>query len=174
MVLVKKMGRNVLHRVKDLEAAVKTPQAPSTLVALADRAMQCEVVTLRATKKMLVGVTSKLQHNNKTLQNQLYIQQDRSNYLNLHLGGCEELEDKTCKEEAVAFFKNILQLKDISVKDFVKAHRKSSGNQYTEEVKDGANVVKLKATAPGIMFVHMASENLREMAIQRACGLSSC
>ena len=117
---------------------------------------------------MLVGATSKLQYNNKHLQNQLYIQQDRSNYLNLHLGGVQEIEGKSCKHEVVEFFKDILEIPDVTTSNFVRAYRKTNPTSYTEEIRDGSNSVKLKINAPGLMFVRLSSEQLRELAVSQA------
>ena len=141
-------------RVTDLEAKIqKSPAATGGAPAKDVSDLQREVDALRTTNEMLVGATSKLQSDNKSLQNQLFIQQDHSNYLNLYLGGVEALEASTCKAEAVQFFKTILKITTVSEKDFLKAHRKTNANEYTEEVRDGNNVMKLKVKAPGIMFV---------------------
>ena len=169
-----KNKKGLTQRVEDLETKAKMQSGSDSLIVdgtVSNVDLEQEVELLCLSNAFLVGAASKLQHDNKTLQNQLYIQQDRSNFLNLHLGGVEELPDVSCKAEAVAFFKNILQIKEVTEKDFIKAHCKSKANEYTEEVQDGDRTLKLKVKAAGIMFVHMASEYLRELAIQKAQGL---
>ena len=120
------------------------------------------ISSLQDSNAVLVGIAARQQREIKSLCNELYIQQDRQNYLNLHLGGVSEVQGKTPKEEAVQFFKEILQMSDITVKDFVKA--------YSEKDKEG-RVQKFQVKAPGVMFVCLASETIRDQAIGKARGL---
>ena len=57
--------------------------------------------------------------------------------------------------------------------DFVKAYRKTNPRDYTEEIEleDGSKK-QIKVSAPGIMFVRLCLEQLREIAITKARGLA--
>ena len=170
----KKRGgkKGLTQRVTDLEKSVtNTGKSTVTTKTSIDPGVAKEIENLRTSNEFLVGAASKMQREHKSLQNLLYIQQDRSNYLNLHLGGVAEIPDSSCKTEAVAFFNDILGIQNVSEQDFVKANRKTKPNEYTEDVSDGDHFMKLKVKAPGIMFVRMASESLRELAVQKARGL---
>ena len=124
---------------------------------------------LQESYEVLKGFASKIQRSQKSLQNQVYIQQDRQNYLNLQLGGVTHVEDTTCRQQAVTFFKEILSIDEVAESDFVKAYRRSDPRSYTEETKDGSGkTVKLKVAAPGVMFVRLSSELLREQALARS------
>ena len=54
--------------------------------------LQKMVKALTEINEVLVGYASHLQSANKSLQNQLYMQHDWQSYLNLHLGGVEDLD----------------------------------------------------------------------------------
>ena len=67
------------------------------------------------------------------------------------------------------FFLSILKIENVEETDFVKAYRKSSPRDYVEEIKlkDGSTK-KLKVSTPGVMFVRLYSEQLRELVLARA------
>ena len=127
---------------------------------------------MRRSNTVLAGVASRLQASNKSLQNQLYVQKDLQNVLNLLLGGVEELPERSPREEAVAFFKDVLQINHVSTKDFVKAYRKTEPREYEDKIKlDSGQTRRIWVKAPGIMFVRLQSEVLRDQAIAKARGL---
>ena len=131
--------------------------------------LQEKVSRLEQCNQVLLGVADKLQCKNKTLQNQLYVQKDHQNYLNLHLGGVHECEGKSIKEEVVAFFHDILEMTEVSEADIVKAHRKSEAREYEDTIEDDAgHAVTLQVVAPGVTFVRLQSEIIREQAMAKA------
>ena len=69
-----------------------------------------ELKTLRSTNAVMTGFVSKLQKDNTSMRNQLYVQQDRLNFLNLNLGGVATIDGKSPIEECVEFFKKILKI----------------------------------------------------------------
>ena len=85
-------------RISDLEKKVKAkpaiaPQGNSTLQLSNQSALQNEITMLRKSNAVLTGVASWLQSQNRSLQNQVYSQQDKQNILNLLVGGVAELEE---------------------------------------------------------------------------------
>ena len=157
------------QRVIELERNSTKKSSGSSVTSTTEvKSLNEEIAKLKSTNEVLVGAASKLQQTNKSLQKQLHIQQDRSNYLNLHLGGVADEEELSCKQQVVKFFKDILEIPDISEKDFLKANRKTGPSEYTEDVVDGDNVIRLKVKAPGLVFIRLKSEALRELAIQKA------
>ena len=167
-------------RVKVLEEkANKWSNVPPPAIVVDDWASAADtnsvdksISSLQDSNAVLVGIAAQQQREIKSLCNELYIQQDRQNYLNLHLGGVSEVQGKTPKEEAVQFFKEILQMSDITVKDFVKAYRKTEAKEYEDSEKDKeGRVQKFQVKAPGVMFVCLASETIRDQAIGKARGL---
>ena len=168
--------RGIKTRFENLENTVKSMSSSctsatgsvSTVAAPAADVVQ----QLTRSNEVLAGFATRLQMENKSLRNSLYVQKDRQTYLNLHLGGVEVLPTKTPKEEAAQFFKEILELKDVKPSDFVKAYRKSNPRQFEETVKlTTGETSKLQVSAPGLMFVWLESESLRERAMVKARGL---
>ena len=134
--------------------------------------LQLQVQALQHSNDVLLGFSSKLQKKAKSLQNELYIQKDRQNFLNLLLGGVHEVEDSTPKAEVTSFFKDILQIPTFKETDIVKAYRKSAPKDFEEHIEDEeGSAVVLKVNAPGLMFVHLQSERMREQAVIKARGL---
>ena len=82
------------------------------------------------------------------------------------------LEDKSPKEEAAAFFWDVLELPQVKSGAFVKAYQKSGPKEFNENVKlDSGETKKIPVRAPGVMFVRLESKSLREQAIAKAWGL---
>ena len=149
------------------------PSAGSSTDTAGDVAtLRQQVVALQTSNRVPTGMASRMQTKNKSLQNQLYVLQDKQNVLNLLVGGVIEVDDATPKQEVLAFFKNILGIKDSTITDFIKAYRKSEPREYLEHVTlDNGTVKNYHVTAPGVMFVRMESEVLREIALAKARGL---
>ena len=178
-----KLEKGLQHRVENLEkkANKRIPSATSSSslqfensgelsASLID--LQDQVTKLEQCNKTLIGITDRLQRKNKSLQNQLYVQKDHQNYLNLHLGGVHECKGKTVKEEVVSFFNEILKMADVKITDIVKAYRISSTKEYEDVIADEAgSSVTLGVTAPGVTFVRLQSEYIREQAMLKARGL---
>ena len=131
-------------RVQNLESAIIPAPGDGTVPALSTgpstsdtdvAQLQQSIQNLTESNEVLAGFASRLQSANRSLQNQLFVQHDRQNFLNLHLGGVDELQDKSPKEEAAAFFNKVLQLKEVTPGDFIKAYRKSNPREYEETVK---------------------------------------
>ena len=60
----------------------------------------------------------------------------------------------------------------MKVEDFVRAYRKSDPTEYNEEIVDKNNTkIVLPVKCPGIMFICLHSEILREQAFTKARGL---
>ena len=134
--------------------------------------MEKDIKWLKASNEVLIGVASKLQKTNKSLENQLLVQHDKLNFLNLNLGGVEEVAGVSCKKQAVKFFRDVLGIKDVTESDFVQAYRRSSANTYEEHLElKGGEKKTLTVHAPGVMFVRLASENLRQLAVSKARAL---
>ena len=136
------------------------------------QALCAQVALLEQSNAVLMGFSSKLQRRNKSLQNQVFVQHDRQNFLNLLLGGVHEVEGKSAKEEALAFFHDVLELPTVKEKDIIKAYRKTAPKEFDEHIEDeeGNNVV-LNVQAPGVMFVRLQSERVREQIMVQARGL---
>ena len=172
-----KKEKGLTSRVQTLENKVNKRAAATGSASTSTQntdvtALQAQVGQLQQCNKALMGVADKLQRKNKTLQNQLYVQKDRQNYLNLHLGGVHEVEGKTPKEEVLSYFHEILELPDVVDVDIIKAYRRSAPCQYSDLIEDEAgNSITLEVQAPGVMFVHLQSEILRELAMQQTQGL---
>ena len=166
-------SKGLTTRVLELEKAQSTPTSTSTEVRATNvAALQDTIKTLEAHNAFLSGATARLQASNKSLQNELYVQKDRQTFLNLHLGGVSVLENKTPKEEAAAFFHDVLELPNVKATAFVKAYRKSGPKEFDKNVKlDSGATKKLHVSAPGVMFVCLESEILREQAMAKAHGL---
>ena len=134
--------------------------------------LKVKVSLLEKSNELLAGISSRLQSKNKSLQNQLYVQQDRSNFLNLLVGGVHENADLNEKEQFVVFCNDILKLAHISERDVLKAYRKT-GSRETEEVvedENGSRVV-LQVFTPGLLQVRVSSEKVREQIMGKARGL---
>ena len=174
----KEAEKGLKHRVKVLETKVLKGEVAAwgDAVSTSDYCTHDnELESLRATNAVLMGFTSRLQRSNKSLQNQLHVQQDKQNYLNLHLRGVAEMDDKSAQEQVAQFFREILELKSITEKDFVKVYRKSKPREYDEGIQDEAgHTMTLHVKAPGVMWVCLHSEILREHAMERACKLGGC
>ena len=72
----------------------------------------------------------------------------------------------------MAFFHNVLELPTVKEKDIIKAYRKTAPKEFDEHIEDeeGNNVV-LNVQAPGVMFVRLQSERVREQIMVQARGL---
>ena len=174
-----KSEKGLCKRVETLETQVKKKSgkqdtAAGRLVSSTEeiQQLQLQVHALQQSNDVLLGFSSKLQKKAKSLQNELYIQKDRQNFLNLLLGGVHEVEDSTPKAEVTSFFKDILQIPAFTETDIVKAYRKSAPKDFQEHVEDeeGAAVV-LQVHAPGLMSVRLQSKRMREQAVIKAQGL---
>ena len=115
--------------VENLETTVSalpvTASAGDTPASNTINNLKVKVSLLEKSNEVLAGISSRLQSKNKSLQNQLYVQQDRSNFLNLLVGGVHENADLNEKEQFVAFCHDILKLAHISECDVLKAYRKT-------------------------------------------------
>ena len=87
--------KGLVNRVQQLEGKVQpsTINSPSASTSSSHNlsvdsatALKERIAYLEKSNEVLMGISSKLQHRNKSLQNQLYVQKDRQNYLNLHFG----------------------------------------------------------------------------------------
>ena len=127
-----------------------------------------ELQLLRKSNSVLSGLATQLQQQNRSLQNQLYVQHDRQNILNLLLGSVEELPESSLKAEVVNFFKTVLKIDSVTTKDFVKAYHKTEPRDYEDKLKlDNGQTRRIRVKAP----VRLQSEVLWEQAIQKARGL---
>ena len=167
-------------RVETLENITSSTSVISaTASSSSDEASAVEVTRLQTTIKVLqqsnaflTRVASRLQAANKSLHNEQCVQKNRQNYLNLHLGSVSPQENKSCKEEAAQFFQEILGLPQVKPSAFVKVYRKSKPHEFDETIKsDDGSPKKIHVTAPGVMFVGLESEFLRDQAMGKAQGL---
>ena len=116
-------------RVQNLESSLGTAvivdsgtgSGSATLPIGEVQALRAKIALLEQSNAVLRGFSSKLQRWNKSLQNQVFVQHDRQIFLNLLLGGAHEDEGKSAKEEALAFFHDVLELPTVKEKDIIKA-----------------------------------------------------
>ena len=101
---VKSKEDGLVTKVKNLEEKVRTAGPSGSASMESATSLQKKISRLEESNKVLMGFASRLQKSNKSLQNQIYVQHDKLNYLNLHLGGVAEIADTTCREQAVEFF----------------------------------------------------------------------
>ena len=167
-------------RVQNLESSLGTAvivdsgtgSGSATLPIGEVQALRAKIALLEQSNVVLTGFSSKLQRWNKSLQNQVFVQHDRQIFLNLLLGGAHEDEGKSAKEEALAFFHDVLELPTVKEKDIIKAYRKTAPKEFDEHIEDEAvNNVVLNVQAPGVMFVWLQSEQVWEQIMVQARGL---
>ena len=140
------------------------PPVPSSSSAdLAE--LRAKITILEQSNAVLMGASSCLQRRNKSLQNEVYVQKDKQNFLNLHFGGVQTLAEKSTREEVVQFCHDILKLPHVKEDDIVKAYHKSEVRELEETAEDesGQQVV-LQVSMPGVMFMRLHSECLREQS----------
>ena len=127
-------------RLDNLEEFQKTSTASSATASAGESSttqvaeLQQEVSLLKKHNAFLAGSTAHLHAAHQSLQDEVYVQKDRQNYLNLHLGGVSEEEGKSPKEQATQFFKDVLELTHVTPSCFVKAYRKSGPKEFTDTV----------------------------------------
>ena len=99
-------------RVQNLESSLGTASladsgtvsGSAALLIGEVQALRAQVALLEQSNAVLMGFSSKLQRRNKSLQNQVFVQHDRQNFLNLFLGGVHEVEGKSAKGRLWPFF----------------------------------------------------------------------
>ena len=167
-------GQGLVSKVELLEKKIQQQPKPSSGLGSGATAtgLQKQVAQLQATNQVLIGFAAKLQNQNNHLQNELYIQKDRQNILNLLLGGVSYIEGGTCKDEVLAFYHDILKMTSVKEQDIVKAYRKTQPRSYEEEIKKDQTTTKIQVNAPGLMFVHLSTETIRDTTIAKARSLA--
>ena len=154
-------SKGLVNRVQKLEGKaqpsnIDSPSASSSHHLSVDSAVALKecIAYLEKSNEVLMGISSKLQHQNKSLQNQLYVQKDRQNYLNLHFGGVSELEEKTPLEEVLHFCKEVLKLLHVTEQDIVKTYWKFGARDTEEKIENEEGEPEtIQVHIPGVMFI---------------------
>ena len=167
-------GQGLVSKVELLEKKIQQQPKPSSGLGsgATPTGLQKQVTQLQATNQVLIGFAAKLQNQNSHLQNELYIQKDRQNILNLLLGGVSYIEGGTCKDEVLAFYHDILKMTSVKEQDIVKAYRKTQPRSYEEEIKKDQTTTKIQVNVPGLMFVRLSTETIRDTTIAKARSLA--